>query len=319
MGSTYGYSLPNGYYNFQAFPSGSQTVTVTKPGFITSAATVNILVPGPTNYNVALQVTANPPGPVTAALNSGATAVDINWSPPSGLYEIIYDDGGKENWTVWAVAGNMNAVKFTPITGGVSVMAGKVNIGDAANYAAGTDPTLLAPFQMAVYDASGPGGTPGAQIPGSLIDVLPTNFGWNVFTFPTPISVTGNFCLVMIQGGTPPNAAGLAVDETTNKLRSYSHFGGGPWLPASGNYMIRAVVTGQGGPLDIDVMAPKLEITANAIEGLIYDHTPASVTGVEGEATYLPFDWSSLTKVANVQKTGLHFHEHKYGWHGSRC
>ena len=94
VGTTFGYSLPNGYYNFQAYPTGSQTVTVTKPGFITSAATVNIATPGPTIYSVPLLVTADPPGPVTAALNTGATAVDINWSPPTGLYEIIYDDGG---------------------------------------------------------------------------------------------------------------------------------------------------------------------------------------------------------------------------------
>ena len=289
VATTFGYSIPNGTYNFQAFPTGSQTVTVSKPGFITSTATVNILIPGPTTYSVALQVNANPPGPVTAALNTGATAVDINWSPPSGLYEIIYDDGGRENWTVWASAGNMNALKFTPITGGALVMAGRVNIGDAANYAAGTDPTLLAPFQMAVYDATGTGGTPGAQI-GSPIDVIPASFGWNTFTFPTPISVTGTFYLVMIQGGTPPNAAGLGVDETTNNLRSYSRFvtGSGPWLPASGNYMIRAVVTGQGGPLDIDAMAPKSAITTNPIEGLLYDHTPVSVTGFEGNGDYVP-------------------------------
>ena len=195
----------------------------------------------------------------------------------------------QENWTVWAVAGNMNALKFTPITGGASVMAGRVNIGDATNYAAGTDPTLLAPFQVAVYDATGAAGTPGAMI-GAPIDVIPASFGWNTFTFPAPVSVTGTFYLVMIQGGTPPNAAGLAVDETTNNLRSYSRFitGNGPWLPASGNYMIRAVVSGQGGPLDIDAMASKTEITANPIEGLIYDHTPVSVTGFESNGDFVP-------------------------------
>jgi hypothetical protein len=289
VGSTFTYSVANGYYYFQCWPSGLQPVIIQKAGFDTDNTPVNLIPGSTTTYNKAISVTANPPGTVTAILNGTSTAVDISWLPPSGSYEIIYDDGGKENFTVWAVAGNMNAVKFTPITGGVQINAGKVNIGDAANYAAGTDPLLLAPFQIAVYDATGPGGVPGAPI-GSPIDVLPTSFGWNIFTFPTPISVTGNFYLVMIQGGAPPNAAGLAVDETTNKLRSYSRFvtGNGPWLPASGNYMIRAVVTGQGGPLDTDATASKTEITANPIEGLIYDHTPASVTGVEGNADYVP-------------------------------
>jgi hypothetical protein len=302
-GTTFTYSMPDGYYYFQAYPAGSQTVNVSKPGFITNSNTVNITQGGTTTYNVALQVTAYPPGPVTATLNAGETAVDINWSAPTGLYEMIYDDGGQENWTVWATAGNMNALKFTPITGSVKVMAGMIDIGTAANYAAGTDPTALAPFQLAIFDATGPAGTPGAQI--EVADVVPTNFGWNTVTFSGNTTVTGNFYLVLIQGGTPPNAAGLAVDETTNKLRSYSKYvtGNGPWLPASGNYMLRAVVSGQGGPLDIDRMAlAKEEITASPIDQLIYDHKPAVVTGYEGAATFQAVNWSSFTNVANIMK-----------------
>jgi hypothetical protein len=261
VGSTYTYSVANGYYYFQVFPPGVQILTVNKPGFISFTAVVSITSGGTTNFNVVLLCNADSPGTMNVTLNGTSTGVDISWLPPSGEYEIIYDDGGRENWTVWATAGNMNAVKFTPITGGVQVKSGKVHIGDAGNYPAGTDPTLLAPFQIAVYDATGSGGTPGAQI-GDLIDVLPANFGWNTFTFPTPISLTGTFYLVMIQGGMPPNAVGLGIDETTIKLRSYSKFGAGQWLPASGNYMIRAVVYGQGGPLGPDApVSTKITVT----------------------------------------------------------
>ena len=57
----------------------------------------------------------------------------------------------------------------------------------------------------------------------------------------------------MIQGGNAPNAAGIAIDKTNTALRSYQRFitGGAPWLPADGNFMIRAIVSGTGGPLDL--------------------------------------------------------------------
>ena len=35
-------------------------------------------------------------------------------------------------------------------------------------------------------------------------------------------------------------------------MRSYSKLGNNPWIPAPGNYMIRAVVNGSGGPLLLD-------------------------------------------------------------------
>ncbi len=52
VGTTFTYTLPNGSYYFQVYPAGLQTVTVTKPGFITSAATTTITVGGTTTYNV---------------------------------------------------------------------------------------------------------------------------------------------------------------------------------------------------------------------------------------------------------------------------
>ena len=143
----------------------------------------------------------------------------------------------------------MNAVKFTPLGYPVTVTGGMVNIGVAADYPAGS--TLFVPFQMAVYDASGPGGMPGVVIAGP-VDVLPANFGWINFSIPSaPVITSGNFYLVMIQGGDAPNATHLAVDETNPQLRSYSDFvtaGSFPWYPGEGNFMIRALINGPGGP-----------------------------------------------------------------------
>ena len=96
-------------------------------------------------------------------------------------------------------------------------------------------------------------------MPGSLIggpfDIIPAHLGWVEFTFPLPVSVVaGNFYLVMVQGGTPPDAAGLAVDETLPALRSVQRFmtGGGPWVPAGGNFLMRAILHGPGGPVGLD-------------------------------------------------------------------
>jgi hypothetical protein len=54
----------------------------------------------------------------------------------------------------------------------------------------------------------------------------------------------------MLQGGNAPNASGIAIDETNPQFRSYSKFvsGSGPWIPAGGNFMIRALCEGPGGP-----------------------------------------------------------------------
>jgi hypothetical protein len=56
------------------------------------------------------------------------------------------------------------------------IMAGSVNIYD------GTYPACrrsLVPFQMAVYDATGPIGYPGNEL--GVVDVTPTDFGWVSF------------------------------------------------------------------------------------------------------------------------------------------
>ncbi len=252
VGALSTYSVSGGIYSLSINPPGTYTVTCEKTGFDSYQSNPVLFGPGATiNLSFCLYESANPPALVVAALDSTVSppVVNISWQVPRGDYELLYDDGIQDNFTVWASQGNLNAVKFTPLGYPVTVNGGKINIGTIANYPAGSTPFV--PFQVSIYDASGTGGTPGVKIAGP-VDVLPANFGWVDFSIPSgPVINSGNFYLVMTQGGNAPNAAGLAIDETFPQFRSYSRFvttGSYPWVPAAGNYMMRAMVNGPGGP-----------------------------------------------------------------------
>jgi len=247
------YSVEGGLYTLSGISAGTYTATYTKAGFndtTTTAITFNWGVT--TTLNMGMKEFPNPAStPFTAALNTGATQVNLNWGIPKGNYELIYDDGVPDTTIAWSFAGNMNAVKFTVLNAPVTVVGGSVNIGQASDYAPGTTPGALTAFKVQVFDATGPGGSPGAAI-GNQFSVTPTSWGWNAFTLPGVPVTAGNFYLVMIQGGVPPTAARLAIDRTSPQLRSWNRYvtGGGSWLPADGNFLIRAVVNGIGGPTD---------------------------------------------------------------------
>ncbi|MEI7898438.1 MAG: carboxypeptidase regulatory-like domain-containing protein, partial [bacterium] len=276
--------------------SGAQPIVIGKTGYDNYTGTIT-LAPGVTNtQDAALLPTAVQPGPFTAALNNPTTptAVNLNWGVPQGMYQLIYDDGTQDNFAIWANANNLNALKFTPLGWPVKLIGGKVNLGDATNY----PPTVLpfTAFKMMAYKADGAGGVPGTLI--DSVTVTPLGFGWADFSFAAPITITsGDFYLVMKQGGIPPHAAGVGVDLTNTQLRSYSKFvtGGAPWIPAAGNFMIRAIMQGTGGPLLGDNSTPEKQlITAGAVNGLIYETPVATVTGYEGVARTEPFDWSTM-------------------------
>jgi hypothetical protein len=246
------YSVSGGLYSVVVDPAGTFPVICSKAGYAAFTSAPVTFQPGETvTLDIPLLESANPPASVTATVDSSGSppVVQLSWQVPSGQYEILYDDGIQDNFTVWANQGNMNAVRFTPAGYPVTIRGGSVHIGEPGNYPPGSTP--LVPFQVSVYDATGPGGTPGTKIAGPF-DVTPAALGWVEFTFPSPPTLTGgNFYLVKIQGGNAPDAAGLAVDETNFQFRSYYRFvtGSGPWVPANGNYMIRAVTEGPGGPL----------------------------------------------------------------------
>jgi len=250
------YSVTGGNYSVGVTPVGTYIVTCAKAGFDEfSSSSITFQQGVPVTLNIQLLETANPPVTVSALLDTvPAPKVLVNWQQPVGDYEIIYDDGIQEDFTVWATHGNMNAVKFTPVSYPAKVTGGSVHIGTQSNYPSGSNP--LVPFQIAIYNATGANGTPGTAVAGPF-DVIPTELGWIGFTVPVPPVITsGNFYIVMIQGGNAPNAAGMAIDKTNTALRSYQKFvtGGAPWLPADGNFMMRAIVSGTDGPLDLEYL-----------------------------------------------------------------
>ena len=290
-GGAIGYSVAGGIY-FLELPPGTHDVVVSKAGFETQTLGPFVFVLFETTFlDVGLLRDVRPPWGVVAALNAPETAVDISWLTPRGWMEIRYDDGICDNFTVWAAGGNGNAVKFTPVGYPAEVYGGSVHIGTEAEYPPGSDP--LQPFGIVIYDDSGPGGTPGQAI-SDTFEITPTDFGWVEFALFGANITSGNFYLVMIQGGNAPDAAGICIDEDDPQLRSYSQYQGGPWLPASGNFMLRAIVYGQGGPLMLDALGDNTPITASEIDGAIYSHQPETVTGVEGRGWFANFEWSTF-------------------------
>jgi hypothetical protein len=291
VGTLSTYSVSGGIYTLSITQPGTWSVTCSKPGFELYASSPVIFGQGTTvNLPICLNENNNPPAQVVAALDTAHSPpiVNISWQQPRGDYELLYDDGIMDDFTVWATEGNMNAVKFTPIGYPVTVIGGKINIGSSANYPAGSTPFV--PFQVSVYDASGPGGTPGIKIAGP-VDVLPSNFGWVTFSISSAQVInSGNFFLVMIQGGNSPNAAGLAIDETNPQFRSYSFVTTGTfWFPGPGNFMMRALVNGPGGPPSFDL-------------------SPVNITGynisrlMQGEELN-PVVWTQLGQVTSNQIT----------------
>jgi len=282
-------TLADGAYTFDLM-AGDHTITVHKAGYATLNQLVTIAAGETLIQDLMLTESANPPGAVLAELNASATAVNITWGLPQGLYEIIYDDGVAENVTAWGLGGNMNALRFTPAGYPAKIMAGSVNIYD------GTYPpngNALVPFQMAVYDASGPLGYPGNEL--GVVDVTPGDHGWVSFDLSAlNITITsGDFYLVMIQGGNFPNCAPIAVDQSNPVMRSYSRFvtGGAPWTPAGFNdFMMRAIVQGPGGPQFLNYNTGELVESSRISEGALFLHAPQRAVAEVGMGIFKPIE-----------------------------
>ena len=289
-----------GNYSVAIVPTGpGWNVTVSKAGFNDSTITNMTFASGTVNMSFSIWQTANPASaPATAVLNTGATAVNISWGQPTGFYEVLYDNGIRTAFTVWAQQNNLNGVKFTAPAYPAKVIGGKVNVGRASDY--GTPPPTRPPFKMYLYDATGPNGTPGAILATSG-DVTPTAaLGWCDFTFGTTVTIpSGNFFLVMKQAGNNPNAYGLAIDTANSQYRSYSQYasGGGPWVPAAGNFMIRAICQGQGGPLHL---TDRLFVNTQTVPGAIYETPLRPTSGYEGDGEVRGYDWANMINDRSV-------------------
>jgi hypothetical protein len=280
-------STSGGDYSLDLPPGLYPTVIISKRGFDTLTNT-SVNIPNILIYtlNFCLEELANPVPQMTCQFDSLSQSVHCNWLPPTGPYEILYDDGTQDSFTVWASGGNKNGLKFTPLAYPLVISGGKVNIGNSSSY---PPQYSFADFQMAVYDDSGPGGLPGNQL--ASVNVTPPAFGWVDFQFSGPVTInSGNFYLVMIQSGNYPDATGLAIDMTNPQFRSFSKFGNQTWIPAQGNFMIRAAVSGPEGPAYMETGHP-----ASAISYQLYRLH-------QGEEQN-PAVWTSLTVTSNISYT----------------
>lgn len=174
---------------------------------------------------------------------------------PGGV--IGYDDGTAENARAFYDAGNGWGVKMSLPAGKEQalVTGGLFRFWDTEwPVPGGTD------IKVAVYDASGPDGSPGKKLAGPIDATALRNGEWTKVDLSSyGIQVTGDFYMVYLQAKPNPNAPGLGTDEDgTNAERSWQ-FVGGAWSPApaeEGNYMIRAQV-------DYEVTAPVITSPAD--------------------------------------------------------
>jgi len=152
---------------------GSQFLLINKTGYDQFVGSVTLTGGATSALTAALLPTAVQPGPFTAAYNNPTTptAINLNWGIPQGMYQIIYDDGGEENFAIWATAGNYNALKFTPLSWPVKLIGGKVDLGMATDYPANALPFTT--FTMIAFKADGPGGTPGTKLTVLMLLPLP--------------------------------------------------------------------------------------------------------------------------------------------------
>ena len=243
------FSVQGGVYYIRVAHGGTYTITIQKQGY------ADTLIPGVqiqegslTTRNFCLNVKAGVPSqPFVAALNNSQSRVDLNWESPEANFEQLDDDGIQDTSILSNDQGRMYAVKFTVSASPISIVGGSVDIGESYSYSSGTSPSLLSPLTMQVYDASGTGGSPGNPV-GHSVTMTPSAFGWNFFTIEGVSLGSGDFYLVMKQSGSPPNACHMAVDMSTSHLKSWQKENSGSWVLANGNFMLRAVINGPGGP-----------------------------------------------------------------------
>jgi hypothetical protein len=291
------FSTSGGIYSLSINPVGTFTVNCTKSGFENYTSVPVVFQQGvTTQMNISLWENLTPPSAVAAVFDTIHQSVGLSWVPPAGKYELLYDDGIQDNFAIWALQGNMNAVKFTPVGFPVKVTGGSIHIGSAANYPTGSNP--LVPFQVSVYDALGAGGAPGNNIAGPFT-VVPLATGWVEFNLPAPVQISnGSFYLVMIQEGSPPNTAGIAIDETSPQFRSYARFvsGGSPWYPAGGNFMIRAQCEGSGGPVSFSdqPLAPVNYNVFRLRQGEELNPSAWTLLSAIAATTFTDSSWSTL-------------------------
>jgi len=276
----------NGTYSITCDENPSYTVNFTKIGYQTATISgVAVVAGATTTVNAQLYEMPYAPGCANAVVNATDTQCDVSWCVPMGPYEISYDDGTAENYAAWQLAGNLNAVKFTPAGYPATVIGGMFYVGDGSFPAGGN--IIGTTFTARVFDDDGANGLPGTELGDSAIATV-TAPGWVTVNGLDATVTAGSFYLAMEQNEAEPNCAPIGVDETLPKAyKSYSKFvtSGGEWaLSAYQDFMIHAVIDGPVADDDAVASTQVLVPAKASLAGVVSQHAPYTVPGVEGKA-----------------------------------
>ncbi|WP_249669818.1 S8 family serine peptidase [Polycladospora coralii] len=220
----------NGNYSIQAY-EGTYTLKVGAPHYFGQEATIEIKGNETITQNFDLKPFISYPG------------------------EIGYDDGTADGFVTYD-AGTQFAVKMSLADGKDRALLQSALI----HFFSGELAPEETDFQVAIYDASGPEGSPGKRLVGP-IDAAVEQFGkWQKIDLADKsILVEGDFYVVYIQKDVYPDTPGLSVDHSyPNSQRNWLNWGG-TWEKApviEGNFMIRAQV-------DYEAVAPVIESPKN--------------------------------------------------------
>lgn len=179
--------------------------------------------------------------PVTVVAGE-PTVVAVQLKPFVGYPgELIYDDGTAENAWAYYDPGNGWAVRMTPEGGSAMLTSVSFRFWDTTWPSPGGTA-----FKWAIFDSSGPDGSPGNVVAGPFDAQAKRDGSWTVIDCrDLGIVVNGDFYVAYLQAVPYPNCPGLATDESGPWYgRSWS-FVGGSWEPRpedEGNTMIRASV-----------------------------------------------------------------------------
>jgi len=166
----------------------------------------------------------------------------LYWAWNYSGYEIIYDDGGAEDYVMWVLpGGGKSAVRFTPAGYPATVSGGRLYVGNG-DFPVGAD-FLGTDMAVGILDDDGPDGMPGTVLDSIIVTV--NNYYWVDFNGFNATFEEGDFYIVMWQLGIPPQAAPLGIDEELPTVyRSYAAAAGSDWTVSPyQDFMIRATVS----------------------------------------------------------------------------
>jgi len=274
----------DGFYSFLC-DAGTYDLVFTQIGLQAVTVTGAVVVAGATT-TVDAQLCEQPYAPAcaSAAVNPEDTQATVTWCAPAGPYELMYDDGGAENFAAWQLPGNMNAVRYTPKGYPAQVLGGKFYVGEGSFPAGGN--IMGAPFVAAVFAADGTNGLPGTLL--DSVSATVTNYGWVTVTGLDANITSGDFYLAMVQGSMSPNCAPIGVDATLPKAyKSYSRnvSQNEPWvLSPYQDFMMHAIVS---SPIsgDDDSYAATTLMVPGKVKGMISLTAPSAVPGYAMAAT----------------------------------